>query len=63
MQTYKELSIYTIFIFNYLFFILLFHNRFGRRKAVASGMFISAVASIISVAIPSDRSNTGDYGA
>ncbi|CAB3996303.1 Organic cation transporter, partial [Paramuricea clavata] len=34
-------------------------NKFGRRKAVAGGMFISAVASIISVAIPSDRSNTG----
>ncbi|XP_046846878.1 solute carrier family 22 member 16-like [Xenia sp. Carnegie-2017] len=34
-------------------------NKFGRRKSLIYGMIISSIASIIAVAIPTDRSNTG----
>ncbi|XP_028398822.1 organic cation transporter protein-like [Dendronephthya gigantea] len=34
-------------------------NKFGRRKAIAGGMVISAVASVIAVSIPSNRQHKG----
>ena len=39
--------------------VFLLHCRFGRRKSLIYGMIISSIASIIAVAIPTDRSNTG----
>lgn len=35
------------------------HNRLGRRRSLVGGMLFAAVASIIAVSIPVDRSNTG----
>ena len=36
-------------------------HRFGRKKTVVVGLVVAFIASIISVSIPDDRSNDGNY--
>ena len=40
-------------------FLLWSHHRLGRRMSLVGGMLFAAVASIVAVSIPVDRSNTG----
>ena len=42
-----------------MIFMIICIYRFGRQKSVVGGLILSAIASVIAVVIPSDRSNTG----